>query len=144
METLGSLMDKLSIESMRISEMRQREVHEELIEGVSDKIRNLKLEIDGYISAAIRGDVPLEEPKFKIYKNEKAAGDSLNTVSEAMSRLIEANHSLWKLEDLRRDKINYSDEERLAAADEIGTWNRVRNDAMDAINSNLAAMISQK
>ena len=144
METLGSLMDKLSIETTRVKDMRGREVPQELIEKVENKINNLKSEINDYIGAAIRGDVPLEEPKFKIYKNEDASGDNLITVADAMSRLIEANQTLWNLEDKRRDKKNFTDQERLAAADEIGTWNRVRNDAMDAINSNLAAMISKK
>ena len=144
METLGSLMDKLSIETTRVKDMRGREVPQELIEKVENKINNLKSEINDYIGAAIRGDVPLEEPKFKIYKNEDASGDNLITVADAMSRLIEANQTLWNLEDKRRDKKNFTDQERLAAADSIGTWNRVRNDAMDAINSNLAAMISKK
>jgi len=100
--------------------------------------------MDGFINAAVQGFTPIEEPKFKIYQNEKAAGDDLKDVGSAITRLIEANLTLWDLEDQRRDKKNFTDQERLRAADSIGSWNRVRNDAMDAINSNLAAMISKK
>jgi predicted DNA-binding ribbon-helix-helix protein len=144
METLGSLMDKLSIETIRLQKTKLSEVPEEMIKNIQNKVENLKSEIDSYIVEAIRGNVPLEEPKFKFYKNEKPAGDKFNTISEAMARLVEANYTLWNMEDKRRDKQNFTDAERLACADEIATWNRIRNDSMDAINAKLTMMISKK
>ena len=124
--------------------MKAANVDPQLINNVENKVANLRSEIDSYIVEAIRGNVALEEPKFKFYRNENAAGDKLETVSDALARLIEANYTLWNLEDIRRDKTNYTDEQRMRAMDEVATWNRIRNDAMDAINSKLVVMISRK
>ena len=63
-----------------------------------------------------------------------------NAIADAISRLFEANITLWNLEDRRRDK-SLPDAVRLAVCDDVATWNRVRNDAMDAVNRMLKGMI---
>ena len=84
----------------------------------------------------------LEEPKFKFYKNEKPSNEHFDVISEAFSRLVQANYTLWNLEDKRRDK-SIDDKERLQVCDDVGKWNRIRNDAMDSINSILTKQISK-
>ena len=142
METLGSLLDKLSIENIRLSKLAERG-DAELLEPVRLKLENLKSEINGHLSLAIAGEIPIEEPKLKFYKGEHPAGDVFTAISDAISRLFEANITLWNLEDRRRDR-SLPDAERLAICDDVATWNRVRNDAMDAVNRMLKDMITGK
>jgi hypothetical protein len=140
METLGSLLDKLSIENIRLSKLAERG-DSEMNEQVRRKLESLKGEINGFLALAVAGEIPLEEPKHKFYKGERPAGDVFTAIADAISRLIEANITLWHLEDRRRDK-SLGDKERLAVCDDVATWNRVRNDAMDAVNRILKEMIS--
>jgi hypothetical protein len=142
METLGSLLDKLSIETIRLEKIKQAEAPEEIVFNVTRKVGSLKVEIDSYIFHAIKGDMVLEEPKFKFYKNEKPSNEHFDVISEAFSRLVQANYTLWNLEDKRRDK-SIDDKERLQVCDDVGKWNRIRNDAMDSINSILTKQISK-
>lgn len=142
METLGSLLDKLSIETIRLEKMRLSNLPPEIITNVTAKVDSLKTEIDSYIYYALKGEVVLVDPKMKLYKNEKPSDEGFVTISEAFSRLIQANYTLWNLEDLRRDK-SLSNETRLDVCDDVGKWNRVRNDAMDSINSILASQIKE-
>jgi hypothetical protein len=141
METFGSLLDKLSIETIRLSKLDESSA--EVVSGVSSKINILKAEIDDYIIAAVAKKVPIEDPKFKIYKYEKPAGDVFGGIGDAVARLFEANLKLWNLEDVRRDK-SVADKDRLAACDDVARWNRVRNDAMDSINNMLKTYIENK
>src|SRR5438105_2595303 len=140
METLGSLLDKLSIENIRLSKAGERG-DVEMCGLVRQKLENLKAEINGFLALAVAGGIPVEEPKHKFYKGERPAGDEFAAIAGAMSRLIEANMTLWHLEDRRRDK-SLPDKERLAVCDDVATWNRVRNDAMDAVNRILKEMIA--
>ena len=141
METLGSLLDKLSIENIRLSKLAERG-DAELLEPVRRKLENLKGEINGHLALAIAGEIPIEEPKHKFYKGERPAGDIFTAIADAISRLFEANITLWNLEDRRRDK-SLPDTVRLAICDDVATWNRVRNDAMDAVNRMLKEMIGE-
>jgi len=142
METLGSLLDKLSIENIRLTKLSESG-DADLLDQVRRKLESLKAEVNGHLALAIAGRIPLEEPKHKFYKGEKPAGDVFAGIADAISRLFEANITLWHLEDRRRDR-SLSDADRLAACDGVATWNRVRNDAMDAVNRMLKGMISGK
>ena len=55
--------------------------------------------------------------------------------------LKEHNNKLWDLEDIRRNK-SLSDEERLAAADEVSVYNKQRNDTIDLIDENISSWIN--
>jgi hypothetical protein len=140
METLGSLLDKLSIENIRLTKLAEPENAE--VRGlVQQKLEALKGEIHGFLALAVKGEIPLEEPKHKFYKGERPAGDVFAGIADAISRLFEANITLWNLEDRRRDK-SLPDAVRLTICDDVATWNRVRNDAMDAVNRMLKGMIA--
>lgn len=143
METLGSLFDKLSIEKIRLENTKKiPSLPNEMIVGIEKKIGLLKSELDEYVHKAISGQVQLEDPKFKIYKNEKPSEDRFEHISEAITKLFDANYTLWNLEDKRRDK-SLSDTERLKACDDVGKWNRTRNDAMDSVNSIFKHLINK-
>ena len=142
METLGSLLDKYSIARNRHHSMTNDriDIPEELIEKVDTQIKDLQDEITSYVSSAVKGDVVLEEPKYKIYKGEKPSNEQHKTLGEAMGTLFKSNWELWCLEDKRREKKR-SDEEIRQICDDVATKNRVRNDCMDEINKILKKMI---
>ena len=140
METLGSLVDKFSIAKLRLNAMRDKNVEETKVNLVHQQTENLKNEIDSFLFHAIRGEVQLEEPKFKFYKNENASGEKHTNLSSSIERLFEANHTLWNLEDKRRDP-SYSDKQIREICDDVAKYNRIRNDMIDEINANLSGMI---
>ena len=142
METLGSLLDKYSIIKMKYN-TKVREGDEELAKEIGKQIDNLKSEIDSYLTLAIRGQVPLEEPKFKMYKGEDPSGEKFGSFAPVMDRLFEANWTLWQLEDKRREK-DRSDFEIRKICDDVAKFNRIRNDCMDEINKILSTLISEK
>ena len=77
METLGSLLDKLSIENIRLTKLAERG-DADLLDPVRRKLENLKSEINGHLALAIAGEIPIEEPKHKFYQGERPAGDVFN------------------------------------------------------------------
>jgi hypothetical protein len=140
METLGSLCDKITIEIIRRQKMAEAGRSEELL--VSEKVNNLKIEIDEYVYHASKGLVVLNDPKLKFYKNEIPSNDVSHKISDSIVRLSEANYTLWNLEDKRRDK-SVPDAERLQVCDDVGKWNRIRNDAIDKINELFSKSINK-
>ena len=150
-ETLGSLIDKFSIACLRAESAANRASEcptdeektqwERLRESVVTQKDNLKNEIDGFISAALKGEVALEEPKFKMYKNEKPSENKSVSLGGAIDKLFEANATLWSLEDQRRDKTK-TDAEIREICDRVASFNRLRNDKMDEINKLLSRLIN--
>lgn len=134
METLGSIIDKFSITKLRLNKMADSNVEESKINLVRSQAESLKKEMDAFLFYALKGEVQLEEPKYKFYKGENPSGENKTKISEAIERLFEANNTLWNLEDLRRDK-NLSDGEIRKICDDVAKYNRVRNDMIDEINS---------
>lgn len=143
MTTLGDLLDKFSIEKIRFEKTKSiPSLPEEMINGIEKKVSLLSKEIDKYLEDAVSGSIDVEDPKFKIYKNEKPSNEKFKNISEAITKLFDANYTLWNLEDKRRDKT-IGDKERLKACDDVGEWNRIRNDAMDSINSIFKKMLKK-
>ena len=151
METLGSLVDKLTIEKIRISKLYdareslnstiEQKVITDKMDIVSGKIGHLKQEINELF---IR-PVALADDKIKFYKHEKPSDlTKVNSIGALIYNLADTNLELWKLEDIRRDKEKYKPEERLAAADNISTLNRMRNDCIDKINHTFIDLIAKK
>jgi len=153
METLGSLIDKFSISALRLNNTKLRlndskkdEEKKELyklIDNVLIQKQNLQEEIDSYLYSAIKGDVKLEEPKYKIYKGEKPSDEKFNKIGEAINNLFKANAILWSLEDIRRDKTK-TDAEIRVVCDDVAKYNRIRNDTMDEINKIISELINYK
>ncbi|HME87356.1 MAG TPA: hypothetical protein VKE88_03005 [Candidatus Nanoarchaeia archaeon] len=141
METLGSLLDKYSIAKNRFWVLTE-EKNTEKLKAVNQQLQLLQDEIDGYLSMAVHGQIVLEEPKLKMYKHENASGVLFTTLGPAIDKLFDANWTLWKLEDLRRNKA-LPDAERLSAADAISTNNRIRNDCIDEINRLFVSLVKK-
>ena len=144
METLGSLLDKFAINKIRLDKYKSQLDRDASklasIEGVS---LSLGREIDEYLSRAVTGEIPLEEPKNKLYNANYYKDQNFESMAQIVDKLFGANLTLWNLEDQRRDK-SLADDVRLKICDEVSTVNGLRNNCMDEINKNLSELINFK
>jgi len=141
METIGSLCDQLSIAVLRKMHCKD----EMAIFLLKQQEDSLIQEMDHVLGNLAKGDIPIEmacKPKLKNYKHQDNTLELKESLGQAMSALIEANNSLWNLEDTRRDKSK-TDQERLAAADNVSIWNKKRNDMIDCIDNIVSKTIKQ-
>ena len=140
-ETLGSLVDKLSIKNLRIwhlEEMLEKDSGSEEFKAkrdLADKQRqNLVEEINGFLVAALQGEVCIRDEKIKMYTNTNvSSSDSVKKLGEAVSELAFRNIKLWHCEDEVR-RMDLEDSEIVKIKRRIDTTNQERNDLMDKVD----------
>ena len=140
-ETLGSLVDKLSIKNLRIwhlEEALEKDSDSEELKtkrDLADKQRqNLVQEINGFLVAALQGDVCIRDEKIKMYTNTNvSSSDSVKKLGEAVSELAFRNIKLWHCEDEVR-RTDLEDSEIVKIKRRIDTTNQERNDLMDKVD----------
>jgi len=151
-ETLGSLVDKLTIKDIRefflgkmiagkTSDFTSKELNNKL-SILKEQKRSLKKEIDSFLLTSIKSKVVLRDEKLKLYNARKNIGCIPPTVllGEAISGLALKNLELWNLEDeaRRKDvKLNYIGEIKR----KIDLCNQQRNDYIDKIDELFAKKI---
>ena len=134
METLGSLIDKQSILMIRRAVAQDegtRKVIDVALNKGRDHINQFYYEV---VSGLITEKDMVVQPKFKNYAHQDNSVVVNTKLGEAIYTLINANITLWDIEDERRDKSK-SDTERVKLSDDVSTYNKIRNDAMDQIDS---------
>jgi hypothetical protein len=144
-ETLGSLVDKLTIKDIRefhlcqmISKKDAKFGQKELKSKLSvlrKQKESLKDEIDDYVALAIKTKVSVKDEKLKLYNARADMGRIPQTKSlgEAISGLAIKNLELWHLEDEARRKdvgLDYIG----GVKRRIDLANQQRNDFMDKID----------
>jgi len=140
-ETLGSLVDKLSIKNLRIwhlEEALEKDSGSEELKAkrdLADKQRqNLVEEINGFLVAALQGEVCIRDEKIKMYTNTNVSSlDSVKKLGEAVSELAFRNIKLWHCEDEVR-RMDLEDSEIVKIKRRIDTTNQERNDLMDKVD----------
>ena len=140
-ETLGSLVDKLSIKNLRIwhlEEVLEQDSDSEELKAkrdLADKQRqNLVQEINGFLVAALQGEVCIRDEKIKMYTNTNvSSSDSIKKLGEAVSELAFRNIKLWHCEDEVR-RTDLTDSEIVKIKRRIDTTNQERNDLMDKVD----------
>ena len=140
-ETLGSLVDKLSIKNLRIwhlEEALEKDSSSEELKAkrdLADKQRqNLVEEINGFLVAALQGEVCIRDEKIKMYTNTNvSSSDSVKKLGEAVSELAFRNIKLWHCEDEVR-RTDLEDSEIVKIKRRIDTTNQERNDLMDKVD----------
>ena len=145
-ETLGSLVDKLSIKNLRIwhlEEALEKDSGSEELKAkrdLADKQRqNLVQEINGFLVAALQGEVCIRDEKIKMYTNTNvSSSDSIKKLGEAVSELAFRNIKLWHCEDDVR-RTDLEDSEIVKIKRRIDTTNQERNDLMDKVDAILQA-----
>jgi hypothetical protein len=146
-ETLGSLVDKLSIKNLRIWHL------DEAVEEASGSNRQefqakrdladrqrqeLAKEIDGFLDAALRGEVRIRDEKIKMYTNTNvSSSDVIKELGSAVSELAYRNIKLWHLEDEVR-RTDLPDATIVQIKRKIDTTNQERNNLMDKVDEILS------
>ncbi len=144
-ETLGSLVDKLSIKHLRLWHL------EEALEGQSEgsdewralaakrelvirHCEDLREEIDGFFAAALAGKVKIRDEKIKLYDNRGAEPTgNIVRLGHAVSELALRNIRCWHLEDEVR-RTDLPDAEIVGLKRRIDATNQERNDLMDKVD----------
>ena len=152
-ETLGSLVDKLSIKNLRIwhlDEALEQENASDYSElkarrDLADKQRqNLVNEINDFLVSAFKGEVCIRDEKIKLYANTNvSSSDSIKKLGEAVSELAIRNIKLWHCEDEVR-RTDLADVEIVKIKRRIDTTNQERNDLMDKVDEILQIESEEK
>ena len=153
-ETLGSLIDKLSIKNLRYwhldeaaqardaSDLQKQELMDKM-ELVDRQRKELLEEIDVFLSSALAGEVRIRDEKVKLYKNlNVTSAEDVNHLGVAVSKLAMSNIKLWHLEDeVRREGLPDADVVKTKRI--IDTNNQERNNFMDKVDEILENFVKQ-
>jgi hypothetical protein len=153
-ETLGSLIDKLSIKNLRYwhldedsqardsSDPQKQELMDKM-ELVDRQRKELLEEIDVFLSSALAGEVRIRDEKVKLYKNlNVTSAENVNHLGEAVSKLAMSNIKLWHLEDeVRREDL--PDTDIVKTKRKIDTNNQERNNFIDKVDEILENFVKQ-
>ena len=151
-ETLGSLVDKLTIKSIREFYLNKminsrnvkfsRKNLKEKLKILKKQKRLLSAEIEEFVVLASRSKVALREDKLKLYNKPEDMGriGRLNNLSSAIDSLAKKNLQLWSLEDeARRQDVSLGYIGRIKKKIDIA--NQQRNDLIDKIDELLQVRI---
>lgn len=144
-ETLGSLVDKLTIKSLRefhIGEMLKKKKAKFPAKELKKKLGTLKVqkealfvEIDEMISSALAAGSVSRDEKLKLYNNPGIIGKvgKVTTIAKAIEGLAQKNIALWALEDeARREDVSLDYIGQIKK--KIDVTNQHRNDFIDKID----------
>ena len=154
-ETLGSLVDKLSIKNLRIWHLDEALENEGISASKRDELKakrdlagkqrqDLVNEVNGFIGAALRGEVRICDEKIKMYTNANvSSSDAIKNLGEAVSELACRNIKIWHLEDEVR-RTDLPDSTIVQTKRKIDTTNQERNDLMDKVDKILSQGSGEK
>lgn len=154
-ETLGSLIDKLSIKNLRYwhldesiakenSSSPQTQELKIKLKLVDSQRKDLLNEIDTFLAAALTGDVKVCDEKVKLYRNTNVSSlENINKLGEAVSELAMSNTRIWHLEDeVRREDL--LDSEVVKLKRNIDQNNQERCNLVDKVDEILQQATNQK
>lgn len=148
-ETLGSLVDKLSIKNLRIWHLGEALEEEGISASKRQELKGkrdladkqgqeLAKEIDGFLGAALKGEVRIRDEKIKMYTNTNvSSSDAIKELGKAVSELACRNIKLWHLEDEVR-RTDLPDATIVQTKRKIDATNQERNDLMDKVDEILS------
>ena len=140
-ETLGSLCDKLTI--VKLKQWHSDDPARSA--SLDTQERRLSAEIDGFIALAARGGIPREQLSFAANKIYKKEGNEIAAVSggigELFAQLAHVNCALWHEQEkvYEFDKVPPGDKD--AVVKQLALLNLRRNQCIDGIDRNFAALI---
>lgn len=131
-ETLGSLVDKLTIKNIRLNNLRKKGSKKK-IDIVQSQRKELIEEMNQFLARALKRKIKLKDKKVKLYKQPKVEEKILATLGALVDRLCQKNMQLWHLEDeARRSDVNDAYIGRIKR--KIDITNLSRNDLIDRID----------
>ncbi len=143
-ETLGSLIDKLSIKSIReftIKKMMRskgaftKDQLKSKLNVLKKQKKSLLDEIECFVGAAHQCGRVLKDEKLKLYNKPAVMNKTgnVNSLAQGMDALIKKNFELWQLEDeARREDVALSYIGKIKR--KIDAANQQRNDFIDKID----------
>jgi len=142
-ETLGSLVDKLAIKNIRLSNLRkEKKKSRKKIDIVQTQRRDLIEEMNEFLAQAFKGKVRLKDEKVKLYRQARVEGKIYRTLGALVDRLSQTNIQLWHLEDeARRSDVDDAYIGRIKR--KIDVVNQSRNDLIDRIDELLERKIKK-
>ena len=154
-ETLGSLIDKLSIKNLRYwhldesiakedSSSPQTQELKEKLKLVDSQRNDLLNEIDAFLAAALAGEVKVCDEKVKLYRNTNVSSlENVSKLGEAVSELAMSNTRIWHLEDeVRREDL--LDSEIVKLKRKIDQNNQERCNLVDKVDEILGRETNHK
>lgn len=140
-ETLGSLVDKLTIKNIRLNNLRKKGSKKK-IDIVQSQRKELIEEMNQFLARALKRKVKLKDEKVKLYKQPKVEEKILATLGALVDRLCQKNMQLWHLEDeARRSDVNDAYIGRIKR--KIDITNLSRNDLIDRIDELLERKVKK-
>lgn len=140
-ETLGSLVDKLTIKNIRLNNLRKKGSKKK-IDIVQSQRKELIEEMNQFLARALKRKVKLKDEKVKLYKQPKVEEEILATLGALVDRLCQKNMQLWHLEDeARRSDVNDAYIGRIKR--KIDITNLSRNDLIDRIDGLLERKVKK-
>jgi hypothetical protein len=142
-ETLGSLIDKITIVKLK----QWHSDDNKKLESLSHQEQELIKEIDLFVEDSISGNIPLNKLVFesnKVYKKDNIKInliDSLN-IGQLTSDLAETNCKLWHEQEKVYDFENISIDQKDEVINKIATLNLERNQYIDKIDKSFQGRIS--
>ena len=143
-ETLGMLCDKLTIVKLK----QYHTTDEKRQESLTKQAILLQQEIDGYVSAAINGLIPLQNLTFasnKVYKKEgNEIEEKSGDLGELFSQLADINCKLWHEVEKGYDIENIPVYEKDHLIKSLAVLNLERNMVIDKIDITFCGLIANQ
>jgi hypothetical protein len=133
-ETLGSLCDKLTI-------VKLKQWHSEdpaRLASLAHQEGQLRDEIDGFVAAAVSGDIPANRLTFaanKVYARERNVVEAVaGNVGAVFSQLAAVNCALWHEQEKVYDFETVPAESKNAVVKQLALLNLQRTECIDRID----------
>lgn len=136
-ETLGSLLDKLSVLKIRQWHENDCVTLSRLIEQETD----LSQEINDFVHDAVTGAIPLNKLTSPAYKNQRKNGSPIviRDISSLFSDLADVNCELWHdVDKSHQSPDSMSRDEWAHLVSRLATLNLERNEYKESIDKSFA------
>lgn len=134
-DTLGSLCDKLTI--VKLKQWHSAD-NAERLQSLDTQERNLRDEIDEYVSLAAAGVIPADRLTFaanKIYKREGNVPDAVRgTLGRLVAELATVNCELWHEQEKVYEFETVAPEDKNGVVKQLARLNLRRNECIDSID----------
>ena len=141
-ETLGSLCDKLTI-------VKLKQFHSDdaaRLQSLETQERQLRDEIDGFVTDALAGNIAPERLSFaanKVFKREgNAVADVEGTLGEVFAQLAQVNCLLWHEQEKVYDFETVPPDEKDGVVKQLALLNLSRNRCIDRIDRQFSSIIA--
>jgi hypothetical protein len=134
-ETLGSLLDKLTI--VKLKQLHSQD--ESRLASLGAQEENLCAEIDAFVADAVNGRIPMEKLTFSANKVYKKEGNEFEPVVGSIGRvfaeLARVNFTLWHEQEKVYEFEKVPAGEKDGVVKQLALLNLRRNQCIDAIDT---------